>query len=50
MYSFLGILLKMSILAGDVEGYKSLCYPLTYVNISPTSQIEVKDYTGCAGK
>ncbi len=50
MYWFLGILLKMSLLAGDVEGYKSLRYLLTQVNISPTCQIEVKDYTALAGK
>ncbi len=50
MYRFLGILLKMSLLTGDAEGYKSLWYPLMHVNISPTCQIEVQDYTGRAGK
>ncbi len=50
MYRFLGLLLKMSLVAGDVEGYKSLWYPLMHVNISPTCQIEVEDYPGWAGK
>ncbi len=50
MYRFLGILLKMSLLTGDVGGYKSLWYPPTHFNISPTCQIEVQDYNGWAGK
>ncbi len=50
MYRFLGILLKMSLVGGNVEGYKSLWYPPTRINISPTCQIDVSDYPGWAGK
>ncbi len=50
MYRFLGILLKMSLVSGDVEGYKSLWYPPSHINISLTCQIKVKDYPGWAGK
>ncbi len=50
MYRFLGILLKKSLIGGDVKGYKSLWYPTTHTNISPTCQIEVDDYPIRAGK
>ncbi len=43
VYMFLGILLKMSF---DVEGYISLWYSPTNINISPTCQIKVNDDTG----
>ncbi len=49
MYRFLQSLLKMSLVSGDVEGYKSLWYPPSHINISPTCQIEVKDYPGWTG-
>ncbi len=34
----------MSLFSGDVEGYKSLWYPSSHINIS-----QVKDYPGWAG-
>ncbi len=44
MYWFLGILLKMSLLTGKVEGFKSLKYLPMHVNMFPTCKIEVNDY------
>ncbi len=44
MYQFLGILLKMSLISSDINGFKSLWYPPTHASISPTCQFVIKDY------
>lgn len=43
------MLLKMSLIAGDINRYQWLMYPPLYIKLSPICQIEVKDYAGWAG-
>ncbi len=44
MYWFLGILLKMTLISSDINGFKSLWYPPTHALISPSCQYVIKDY------
>ncbi len=44
MYQFIRILLKMSLISLDVNGFKSLWYLPSHAMIAPTCQFKIKDY------
>ncbi len=43
MDQFLGIILKMSLISSDIDGFKSIWYPPSHVTISPSCQFKIKD-------